>query len=67
MPRTSPAMYAEYWNPMYWKSRIESMIGKTVCEKRSPRMSCVSPGRNVGCPDAAILAAVTPPVYCGRL
>ena len=30
-------------------------------------MSCVSPGRNVACPDAAILAAVTPPVYCGRL
>src|SRR6476660_5286516 len=52
---------------MYWKSRIDSMIGKTVCEKRSPRMSVECPGRNVGCPDAAILAAERPPVYCGRL
>jgi hypothetical protein len=52
---------------MYWKSRIDSMIGKIVCEKRSPRMSFVCPAMKVACPDAAILAAVTPPVYWGRL
>ncbi len=61
-PRTSPAMYAEYWNPMNWNSRIESMNGKTVVEKIAPRKSCVGPGRNAAFPEAAILSAVTPPV-----
>ena len=36
-PRTSPAMYAEYWKPMYWNSRIESTNGNTDVEKRSLR------------------------------
>ncbi len=62
LPRTSPAMYAEYWNPMNWNSRIESMNGNTVVEKMEPRKSCVGPGRNAALPDAAIWSAVTPPV-----
>ena len=33
LPRTSPAMYAEYWNPMNWNSSTPSMNGKTVVEK----------------------------------
>ena len=59
-------MYAEYWNPMNWNSRIESMNGNTVVENSAPRKSCVGPGRNAALPDAAILSAVTPPVYFGR-
>ena len=65
-PRTSPAMYAEYWKPMNCRNTIPSMNGNTVRENRSPRKSCVCPGR-IALPDAAIFAALTPFEYCGRL
>ena len=32
-PRTSPAMYAEYWKPMYWNSSTDRNSGNTVVEK----------------------------------
>ena len=66
LPRTSPAMYAEYWKPMNCRNTIPSMNGNTVRENRSPRKSCVWPGR-MELPDAAIFCAETPCVYCGRL
>ena len=47
-PRTSPAMYAEYWKPMNWKSRIESMNGNTVVEKMSLRKLWLLPAQEVG-------------------
>ena len=59
-------MYAEYWKPMNWKSRIESMNGNTVVEKMSLRKLWLLPARKSALPDAAIFAAETPFVYLGR-
>ena len=44
-PRTSPEMYAEYWNPMNWKSMAlaMNMRGHEVAEsgpKENPLVRC---------------------------
>ena len=62
LPRTSPAMYAEYWKPMNWNSRIDRTNGNTLVEKRSLRTWWEVPAMKSALPDAAIFAAVTPPV-----
>src|SRR5215467_218536 len=61
LPLTSPAMYAEYWNPMYWNSTTLIRNGSTAVLKLMP------------CPTtlpvtAALCSAATViPVYFGRL
>ena len=56
-------MYAEYWNPMNWNSRIESMNGKTVVEKMSLKKLLLDVrDQRRPSPESAICAAVTPPV-----
>ena len=54
-------MYAEYWKPMYWKSRIERISGNVVVEKiwlmRPPVAGPTTPALT---PLAAICAEVTP-------
>ena len=56
-------MYAEYWKPMYWNSRIERNSGNTVVEKMFDRKLWLGPPRTPPLtPEAAICAEVTPPV-----
>src|SRR4051812_20212708 len=59
-------MYAEYWKPMNWNSRIDRTSGKTDVEKMSER-KLWPPPRKVPWPVEAIFAAVSPPVNFGRL
>ena len=62
-PRTSPAMYAEYWKPMNWNSSTESISGKTVVEKMLLKKLLLEVAiRPDLTPVWAMCAEVTPPV-----